>query len=71
MTTDLDNARLNAVYDRTYSREMAYKLATVLTLMQQIYESTNNKSLKNFLVNAYKNLEPTQKNFTDFNEADS
>lgn len=67
----LENARLNVVYDRTYAREMSYKLSTVLTLMRQIFETTNDDSLKTFLENAYTNLEPTQKQFADFNTANS
>lgn len=64
----LEDARLNAVYDRTYAREMAYRLATILTLMNKIENSTSNKTLKTFLTNAITNLEPTQKQFADFNE---
>lgn len=67
----LEDARLNAEYDRTYAREMSYKLDTILTLMRQIYENTGNSDLKTFLENSYKNLVPTQKQFADFNAADS
>jgi hypothetical protein len=67
----LEDARLNAVYDRTYAREMSYRLDTTLTLMRQIYESTGNSNLKSFLENAYKNLAPTQAQFANFNAADS
>ncbi len=69
VTTRLEDARLNAIYDRTYAREIAYRLETLVTLMRQIYSSTNNKDLKAFLETAYKNLEPTQKAFEDFNAA--
>jgi hypothetical protein len=71
MLTTLEDARLNAIYDRTYAREMAYQLDTVITLMRQIYNSTGNAKLKNFLNSAYKTLEPTQKQFADFNAANS
>lgn len=67
----LEDARLNAIYDRTYAREMAYQLDTILTLMLQIYNNTSNKDLKTFLDNARKNLEPWQKEFADFNLATS
>ena len=67
----LEDARLNVVYDRTYAREMAYQLDTVLTLMLQINNSTSNKTLKSFLSNARTNLEPIQKQFSDFNLATS
>ncbi|HZJ34795.1 MAG TPA: hypothetical protein VFD55_02140 [Candidatus Angelobacter sp.] len=66
MLATLEDARLNAIYDRTYAREMAYQLDTILTLMRQISSDTGNKELKSFLENAEKNLEPTQKQFADF-----
>lgn len=71
MLTVLEDARLNAIYDRTYAREMAYQLDTVITLMRQIYDSTSNAKLKNFLSSAYQSLQPTQKEFADFNAANS
>lgn len=65
----LEDARLNAVFDRTYAREMAYQLETIIALMKQIYSSTGNSSLKAFLNETYSNLEPTQKSFAEFNAA--
>ena len=67
----LEEARLNVMYDRTYAREMSYKLDTILTLMKQIQNNTKNAKLKTFLQEAYKNLEPTQKQFAEFNAANS
>ena len=64
----LENARLNAIYDRTYAREMAFELATIMTLMQQVHKQTNSVSLKEYLDGTYKNLEPTQKAFAEYNE---
>ena len=69
ITDRLEDARLNATYDRTYAREIAYQLATIVALMRQLYESTSSASFKTFLENAYTNLEPTQKAFEDFNAA--
>ena len=71
LVAKLEDARLNAIYDRTYAREVSYRLDTTLSLMQQIYSSTNDSSLKSFLENAYQNLVPTQKQFADFNASDS
>ena len=67
ITNRLEDARLNAVYDRTYAREIAYRLATILALMNQINDSTSNTSLKSFLGDSIKNLKPTQASFEDFN----
>ena len=65
----LEDARLNAVFDRTYAREMAYQLDTIAALMGDIHENTKSKSLKEFLINTDKNLQPIKKQFTDFNAA--
>lgn len=71
LTERLEDARLNAIYDRTYAREMAYRLDTLITLMKQIIASTNSSKLKVFLEATYPKLEPTQEAFADFNEANS
>jgi len=67
MTNRLEDARLNAVYDRTYAREIAYRLATIIALMNKIYSSTNSTSLKTFLKDSITNLAPTQSSFENFN----
>ncbi len=63
----LENARLNAVYDRTYAREMAYRIDTIINLANDIRLSTSSKSLKTFLNTTIDNLSPTQKSFEEFN----
>jgi hypothetical protein len=65
----LEDARLNAIYDRTYAREMAYQLERLVTLMKQVYASTGDSDFKAFLKTAYDNLQPTQQSFADFNAA--
>ena len=69
LSARLENARLNAVFDRTYAREMAYQLSTTMTLMNKIYTSTSNTDLKIFLKSAYDNLKPTQDSFANFTAA--
>jgi hypothetical protein len=59
----LEDARLNAVYDQTYAREMAYKLQTLLSLLQQIYNATGNDRVKQLAESTYNNLQPTQAAF--------
>lgn len=66
MTSRLETGRLNAKYDSTYAREMSYQLATVLTLLQQLYASSSSPANKTFLKTAYDNLAPTQKAIADF-----
>jgi predicted outer membrane protein len=70
LSARLEDARLNAVFDRTYAREMTYQLSTLMTLMNQIYTSTSNVGLKTFLKSAYDNLKPTQSSFANFTAAD-
>lgn len=65
----LEDARLNAVYDRTYAREMAYRVDTIILLMKDIYGKTHSAELKNFLQTSYQNLEPIQQQLADFNAA--
>jgi hypothetical protein len=71
MLATLEDARLNGIYDRTYAREMAYKLDTVLTLMRQINNNTSNKDFKSFLDSKIENLVPIQKQFADFDATTS
>lgn len=71
ITARLEDARLNAVYDRTYAREMAYEVATLMTLLQQVYSQTSSNSLKTFLESTYNNLEPTQKALAEYNNEEA
>lgn len=67
LSAKLEDARLNAVFDRTYAREMSYQLDTTRVLMKDIYAKTNSKSLKSFLDATDKNLSPINKQLKDFN----
>ncbi len=68
MSNRLEDARLNAVFDRTYAREMAFQLSTMIALLQQMYNSAPSTSTKTFLDTTYKNLQPIQQGFAEFNE---
>lgn len=67
----LEDARLNAVFDRTYAREMSYELDTVAALMKELYTDTKSQSLKAFLETTDTNLQPIKKQFSDFNAANN
>ncbi len=69
LTEELEDARLNAIFDRVYAREMSYQLETVTALMKQIYNSTGSKSLKEYLEATDTNLQPVMKQLADFNAA--
>lgn len=62
----LEDARLNAIYDRTYAREMGYQLNTTLLLMDDIAQSTNSKSLDTFIGTTKANLEPIEQQLDGF-----
>lgn len=68
--TKLEDARLNAVFDRTYANEIAYELETTLALMRSLSKSASSKSLKDQLSIAINNLIPIQKQFADFSTID-
>ena len=66
----LDDAKLNAVLDRTYAREMAYRLDTTITIMREIYKQTNNSDLKDFLNTTYNNIKPIETQLSNYNDQD-
>jgi hypothetical protein len=66
LTEALEDARLNAIYDRTYAREMNYQLSTTRLLMDDINESTKSQSLREFIATTKSNLEPIEKQMSDF-----
>ncbi len=71
MLATMEDARLNAIFDRIYAKEMNNQLEKVLMLMRQIYNGTNSKATKAFLENANKNLVPIQKQFADYSDPNS
>lgn len=66
LTQTFEDARLNAVLDRTYAREMTYQLQTVSVLIRDIYESTNSKTFKTYLEKIDADLQPLITQFSDF-----
>lgn len=67
ITADLEDARLNAVFDDTYAREMSFKLTTVLLLMEDIYNKSDSKSMKAFVLKTDKDLQPIKQQLEGFN----
>lgn len=64
----LEDANLNAVYDRTYTREMAFQLSQLLNSLQKTYKSTKSESAKEFLSTSYDNLESSYNSLVDFDK---
>jgi hypothetical protein len=69
LSTTLEDARLNAVFDRTYAREMTYVLGNTLALMKQIKTSTGSTELRAFLDPAIADLTLIHESFSSFDAA--
>ncbi len=69
ISATLDNARLNADYNLVYATQMNYQLSITLSLMQKIYNSSNDKILRNFLSKTYNNLSPARDAFAGYRES--
>ncbi len=67
----LEDARLNATFDRTYAREMSYELTTLQALMKEVYTATGSKSMKDFLVTTEDNLSTIRDQLAQFNDSTS
>lgn len=65
----LEDARLNATFDRTYAREITFYLKSLRTEMRDIYGSTKSDELKEVLETTDANLAPLLTGFSDFNES--
>jgi hypothetical protein len=64
----LETARLNAEFDRTYAREMAYRLETINSYLKIAYDNSSSAAYKDFLLEASKNIQPIYQQIADFNE---
>ncbi len=65
----LDDSRLNATFDRDYSREMSFQMENTAILMDSIFKSTKSKSLKDFLSKSYPDFSALQKEFASYSSA--
>lgn len=56
LTNTFREARLLATFDRVYPQQMSFELATIMALMSQVHQHTNNAALADFLEDAYETL---------------
>ncbi|OYX40908.1 hypothetical protein B7Y94_05940 [Candidatus Saccharibacteria bacterium 32-49-12] len=68
LQSTLEDARLNAVFDRTYAREMAYRLAVLINQIDQILTSTRDDELVNQLNRAKIDLTTVREAFANYSE---
>lgn len=63
LSEKLEEARINATFDRIYAREMSYELASMIALLKQTRSHSNNQSLINFTIEAEQKMLPLQEQF--------
>ena len=61
----LEDARLNATYDRAYSREMIRRLETMLITLDRIEKINQRESMQTFVKNTKPKLESLKKSIED------
>lgn len=68
LSTRLEDARLNGVFDRTYAREMSYQLETLLVLIRQAESKAKDDTTKDFLATTHSAVQPFQAQFSSFDD---
>lgn len=69
LTTKLNDARLNVVYDRVYAREVGYQLAKIRAELNALHKSSKSKSLRTYLEKTDDNLKPLVSQYNEFNNS--
>ena len=66
LVNKLADAKLNAVFDRTYSTNMSYELTSLIIQMNDLEKDSSSKSLQDFIVKTRNNIAPIQKQLQEF-----
>lgn len=66
INSNLEDARLNGIYDRAYAREMAFALKTLHTEMDALYQATSKDTVREFLRSTDENVVPFIEDFSSF-----
>ncbi len=66
--TTLNDARLNAIYDQVYSREIGFQISKLRNEIKSIRQATKSSSLRSYLDKTDKNLTPLASQLSEFNE---
>lgn len=67
----LEDARLNAVYDRVYANEINTKLKYIIAYMEAIKKSTSSKKMKTFIDKNLPSMKTVQKAVDEFQESET
>ena len=70
LETELFNAKINGLLDRTFAHKMAYEIAIFLAEESKLLNSTSDASLKSIIETSHESLENLYDNFDNFSEAD-
>jgi hypothetical protein len=70
LTAKLEDARLNAILDRVYAREMAFQAQQLLNFYTKMTKSQSG-AIANVAKSAIPNLQPIQKSFADFKDTEN
>lgn len=70
LDSTLDDAFLNAVLDRIYTREMNYRLGVINSSIKGVKAKTKSKSTIEALDNISQNLETSMQQFSDYSQSD-
>jgi hypothetical protein len=69
MNRNLEDARLNNIFDRVYAREVAYQIVRARLELKNLAATSNSKSLKEFANTTEKNLAPIYDQLKAFNNS--
>lgn len=64
----LEDARLNAVYDKTYAAELDYQLQSIIMLMEKVEKLSSNKDMVEFVKKGSDNYTTIQDGLKDYNQ---
>ena len=69
LTAKFEDAKLNAILDRVYAREMAYQTKLLITTYNKMGKTSEAKAIRDYAKQASANLAPIQKSFADFDDS--
>lgn len=69
LSETLEDARLNAMLDQIYAREMTLQTKLIKTELDTIAKKAPTKQVRDFAIEASKNIAPIQEAFSNFDES--
>lgn len=66
LNSEFDDARLNTILDRVYTREMTYQLGVLQSMMTGLESQSSNPELKSYVETTKNNLAPVIRTFSEF-----